>query len=130
MSGTAAGSSGVLVEERHYRLRAGRMTEYLERYAETGLELQRRHLGRLAGWYTTEIGEANTIVHLWAYRSFDERAVRRRALAADEQWRRYAPPMYALIAEQRSTLLRPAPFFAATLAQWFPDLADAMDAAC
>jgi hypothetical protein len=69
----------MLVEQRTYRLQPGQVQEYLRRYADEGLALQQRHLGRLAGWYSTEIGDANGIVHLWAYRSFEERQQRRRA---------------------------------------------------
>lgn len=40
-------------------------------------------LGRLLGYFITEIGELNAVVHLWGYDSFEERARRRAALAGE-----------------------------------------------
>lgn len=107
----------MIVEMREYTLHAGTVPAYFKLYEEEGLEIQRTILGRLIGYYATEVGPAvNQVVHLWAYDSFDDRIERRRALAADPDWQAYLKKMRPMLAAQTNRLLTPAPFFAAELA--------------
>ena len=76
----------MLVEKRTYTLHPGKAPEYLRIYTESGMEIQRRILGNLVGWFTTEIGNVNQIVHMWAYADLNDRAERRAELAADPGW--------------------------------------------
>ena len=102
----------MIVEMREYTLHAGKVPEYLQLYEREGLEIQREILGRLVGYYTTEVGEAvNRVVHLWAYESFEDRQARRRRLAADPGWQSYLQKMRPMLASQRNRLMHPAPFF-------------------
>jgi hypothetical protein len=39
--------------------------------------VQTDHLGKLIGFFFTEIGVVNQVVHIWAYESLDDRLVRR-----------------------------------------------------
>ena len=70
----------MLVEEQTYTTHPGKWREYLALFEAEGWAAQRRILGRMVGYYHTEIGELNQIVHLWAYTDLDERAERRAAL--------------------------------------------------
>lgn len=97
-------------EMRTYRLRPGALAEYLRLVEQEGLPVQRRHLGRLAGYWYSEIGPLNQVVHLWAYASLDEREQRRAALAADPAWQAFLPRLQALIEAMESKILKPAPF--------------------
>jgi hypothetical protein len=101
----------MLVEERTYTTHPGKWREYLALFEAEGLDVQRRILGRLVGYYTCEIGELNQIVHLWAYQSLDERSARRAALLADPQFKAYVAKMLPLLQKQQSRILQPAPFF-------------------
>jgi hypothetical protein len=100
----------VIVEERIYTLHAGQAPEYLRLYEAEGLEIQRRILGRMVGYFFTEVGPLNQIVHLWAYQDFAERTERRGRLVADEGWRAYAAKIRPLIVHQENKILTPAPF--------------------
>jgi hypothetical protein len=100
----------MIVEQRTYRVKAGTVRDYLRTYEAEGLPLQRKHLGRLVGYFFTDIGPLNEIVHLWAYDSLDDRAARRSALSADPAWVAYAPKIFAYIETQESKILVPAPF--------------------
>ena len=51
------------VEIRTYCLKNGSVPAYLAAFAE-GIEIQRRHLGTLFGYYSSEIGPINQIVHI------------------------------------------------------------------
>ncbi|MDM0085414.1 NIPSNAP family protein [Variovorax sp. J31P179] len=101
----------MLVEQRTYTTHPGKVREYLALYQAQGLEIQQRILGRMVGYYHSEIGEMNQVVHLWAYESLDERAERRAALLADEGFIAYVRQMLPLLVRQESRILRPAPFF-------------------
>lgn len=103
----------MIVELREYTLHAGTVPEYFRLYEAEGLEIQRRILGHMVGYYATEVGPAvNQVVHLWGYESFDDRVARRRELAADPGWRAYVTKMRPMLAAQTNRILTPAPFFA------------------
>lgn len=101
----------MLVEERTYTTHPGKYREYLALYEAEGLEIQHRILGRMVGYYYSDIGDLNQIVHLWAYESLDERAERRTRLLADPGFKAYVARMLPLLQAQHSRILRPAPFF-------------------
>ena len=101
----------MLVEERTYTTHPGKWRDYLALYEAEGLEVQKRILGRMVGYYHTEIGGLNQIVHLWAYEDLNERAARRAALMEDPQFRAYVARMLPLLQSQASRILSPARFF-------------------
>ncbi len=57
----------MIVEERCYTVKPGTVHVYYQDYQPRGLEIQTRILGNLIGYFHTEIGEINQIVHLWGY---------------------------------------------------------------
>lgn len=101
----------MIVEERIYTLKPGKAPEYLKAYAQEGLAIQRPILGNLVGYYSTEIGPLNVIVHMWAYEDLGDRTRRRAQLAADPRWQAYLPRIVSLLEAQENRILNPAPFF-------------------
>jgi hypothetical protein len=101
----------MIVEMRTYTLALGATGRYFKLYREKGLEVQKRILGHLVGYYAVEVGELNKVVHLWAYDSMDERARRRAELWADKEWLAYVAEIGPLVAAQENQILTPAPFF-------------------
>jgi hypothetical protein len=100
----------MIVEQRTYTLAIGRSSEYLAVYEAEGLAIQQPMLGRLFGYFTTETGELNQIVHMWAYADMAERAERRTRLFADGAWLAFVPKLRPYIVRQESQILIPAPF--------------------
>jgi NIPSNAP len=100
----------VFVEERTYTLKPGTVADYLSAYARDGLEVQREHLGNLIGYFTTEIGTLNQIVHMWGYESMAERQQRRTALYSDPRWQEYLPTVLPWLVRQESRILLPTSF--------------------
>ena len=47
----------MVYEERDYRIKAGKLAEFVQIYGEHGLPLQKEHLGTFIAYFTTEIGE-------------------------------------------------------------------------
>ena len=101
----------MLVEERTYTTHPGQWRPYLALYEAEGLGIQERILGRMVGYYHTEFGELNQIVHFWAYADLNERAERRAQLLADVGFQAYVKRMLPMLQGQHSRILMPAPFF-------------------
>lgn len=96
----------MLVEERCYVLQMPYgPQDYLKLYEGEGLAIQRATLGNLLGYFHTEVGELNTMVHLWGYDSYEDRLQRRSSLAADPGWQRYLDRIRPMIASMSNRLL-------------------------
>jgi hypothetical protein len=99
----------MIVEERIYTLYMGKTAEYLQLYGSFGYPVQVRYLPKLLGYFTTEVGPLNQVVHLWAYESFEDRRRRRAELLADPDFQDYVARIRPLVQSQENKLLRPAP---------------------
>jgi hypothetical protein len=102
----------MLVEQRTYDILPARVPDFYALYQAEGMVVQIRHLGRMLGYYSSEFGTLNQIVHLWGYDDLQERATRRAALFADAEWQAYFAKVLPLIVRQESRILVPAPFAA------------------
>ncbi|NGM86262.1 NIPSNAP family protein [Parapusillimonas sp. SGNA-6] len=100
----------MLVEERIYTCHCGMALQYVRMYEAEGLAIQRPILGKLLGYFTTELGALNQVVHLWAYESMEDRTSRRATLLADERWKAYAAKVRPLVLQQENKILVPAAF--------------------
>lgn len=100
----------MIIEERIYTCYCGKSLQYVKMYEEEGLAIQRPILGHLIGYFTSELGELNQVVHLWAYESMEDRAARRATLLSDPRWKTYAAKVQPLVLQQQNKILIPAPF--------------------
>lgn len=101
----------MIVEHRTYTLHAGKVSEYLKHYQDIGLRVQSEVLGAPIGWYYTDIGMLNQIIHMWLYEDLNDRTTRRAALAKHPEWPKYLSLIQPLVITQESKILIPAPFF-------------------
>lgn len=100
----------MVVEERDYRLKPGKLGLFVSTYEKHGLPLQMKHLGKFLGYFTTEIGELNHVVALWGYEGLDDRARRRAAMLADPQWQEYLGMVADYLDLQNTRILTPSSF--------------------
>jgi hypothetical protein len=100
-------------EIRTYRLKNGALPEYLKAVGEAGIGIQKRHLGQLVGYFFSEIGAINEIVHIWAFQSLDDREERRTRLMADPDWQAFLPRIRDLIEVAENKIMTPAAFWSA-----------------
>ena len=100
----------MIYEERIYTIQTGKMVEYLRNYEELGLPVQNEVLGQLVGFWHTEVGGLNKVVHIWGYDSLDDRLEKRQILAAHPDWPAYLDVALPLIIEQENRVLIPASF--------------------
>ena len=100
----------MIYEMRTYRMKIGAVPAYLKLVEEEGIEVQKKHLGHLVGYFSSEIGPLNEIVHVWAYADLVDRADRRALLAVDPRWREFLPKIQALIETMENKILTPTAF--------------------
>jgi len=79
----------MILEERDYRIKAGYVADFLEKYQTLGLPVQRDHLGEPHAFFTSDIGELNHVVSMWRYKDLSERTEKRARMLADERWPEY-----------------------------------------
>jgi len=100
----------MIYEMRTYRLRVGKLNEFLGLFEREGLPIITRYV-KLVGYWTTEIGELNTAIHVWAHDSLDGRAANRAALMRDPDWGpRYLAHALPLIEHQETRIMLPTTF--------------------
>ena len=99
------------VEERIYTLQVGKAGEYFKNYEQFGMKVQLKHLPNMVGYYTTEVGELNLVIHMWAYDDLNERDRRRAAMQADPEWQAYLGKNRPFMISQESRIMKCAPFF-------------------
>ncbi len=100
----------MILEERTYTIRPGQIPALLGVYEREGYQAHRRHLGDPVGWFTSEFGLLNQIVHMWRFDSLDDRARRRLALYADPEWLAFLPKALSFIERQQNRILLPTNF--------------------
>ncbi|MGF6600760.1 hypothetical protein P3T23_005499 [Paraburkholderia sp. GAS448] len=109
---SAAKGNKMLYEIRTYTFKPLRGADWLALYKSEGLPLQQEFLGELIGFFTTEIGNISQIVHIWAYKSLDDRLERRDRMAADSRWQEFGRKVKALdiFLSMESSIMRPTEF--------------------
>lgn len=100
----------MIYEERDYRIKPGKLAEFVRIYGEIGLPIQKELLGTFHAYFTTEIGELNHVVALWSYASLDDRIARRAKMMTDPRWQDYLRHVVDLIDMQNTRILMPVPY--------------------
>lgn len=102
----------MIVENRTYTLKALRTGEFLKLYERAALPLQIKYLGHMIGFYVSEIGPLNEVVHLWGFASLAERERRRALMEADPDWALYRQALLELdvVIDQNTKILRSTSF--------------------
>ena len=103
----------MLLDVRTYTCRPGTIKKHLELYAKMGAEPQSRNLGKPMLYMTTETGNPNQYVHIWAYENAGDREAKRKNLWADPNWLAYVQESGKLgaLEAQENRLLVPVDFF-------------------
>jgi len=102
----------MIVEQRTYTIKPLRTADFLALYERAALPLQKKYLGRLIGFYVSEIGPLNQVVHLWGFDSLAERERRRAAMEQDPGWTPYREQLRDLdvLLAQETKILKPVSF--------------------
>jgi hypothetical protein len=95
----------MIYEIRTYRLKVGSLAEVEKRYGEA-YEYRRKY-SELWGFFHTEIGPLNEIIHIWSYPDLGERARVRAASMKDPNW---PPKIQEFITGMTAEIVVPFPF--------------------
>jgi hypothetical protein len=100
----------VINEFRRYRIKVGKVGEYIAAFEELALPLINRHM-HLLGFWTSDIGELNYVFHLWAFENLQRRLERYAALRAEPDYqKKFLPVVIPLLEDMHSTILTPVGF--------------------
>jgi hypothetical protein len=101
----------VIYDMRTYDIAVGQVSKYLEAVEKIGLKVREDHGIKLAGWYYTDIGTLNRVVHIWAYEDYAHYEKARAAFRSDPRWiNEYQPMTKGLILKQSTQMMNAAPF--------------------
>jgi hypothetical protein len=98
----------MIFELRTYTLVPGKVNEYLTLSSEVGRKARGDNYGKLRGFWFTEFGTLNQVVHLWEYPDLNERERLRAELQKNEDWTRgYLPRTRQFLLAQQNKVLSP-----------------------
>lgn len=99
---------GGLFELRSYTLHPGNLLEW-ETHWRRGLKARREVMEGVGAWFV-QIGELNTVHHLWQFANLEERRTRREKSWSVEGWSDTVHKTVPLIQEMKSRILIPMPW--------------------
>ncbi|KAI0119858.1 NIPSNAP-domain-containing protein [Daldinia grandis] len=105
---TAPRQLGGLFELRSYTLHPGNLLEW-ETHWRRGLKARRQVMEGVGAWFV-QIGDLNTVHHLWQFANLEERKVRREESWKQEGWAETVHKTVPLIQSMKSRILVPLPW--------------------
>ena len=76
----------MIYELRTYTLKQGSVPDVVKAASTVSRSIRGDEYGRLEGYWTTDIGPLNQVMHLWSYRDLNERSRLRAELAKNPRW--------------------------------------------
>jgi hypothetical protein len=96
----------MIYELRTYTVKAGTAASAAQNAGTVGREIRGDNYGKLEGYWMTEIGPLNQVMHLWSYADFNERARLRGELSKNTRWTgEYVPLIREKLVRQDIRLL-------------------------
>lgn len=95
-------------EFRSYTLVPGKVQEYLKLAEEVSLPIRKNDAGVLQGWFHSDLGELNKLVHIWEWKDLEERQRQRKVLRARPGWvDTYNPQVDKLVYRREVEIVNP-----------------------
>lgn len=96
----------MIYELRTYTARPGAVGELAKAAATISRDIRGDNFGKLEGYWITEIGPLNQVLHMWSYADLNERARLRAELAKNSRWNdEYITAIRPLLLRQEVRLL-------------------------
>jgi hypothetical protein len=76
----------MIYELRTYTLRQGTLPDVVKAASTVSLDIRKDNYGKLEGYWQTEIGPLNQVMHLWSYQDLNQRAQLRAELGKNPRW--------------------------------------------
>ena len=96
----------MIYELRTYTVKPGTIGDIVKAASTVSREIRKDDFGKLEGYWFTEIGPLNQVMHMWSYRDYDERTRLRAELGKNPRWTgEYMPLIRPLLVRQDVRLL-------------------------
>ena len=96
----------MIYELRTYTVRPGTLGDIVKAASTVSRDIRGDDYGKLEGYWMTEIGPLNQVMHMWSYNDLNERARLRAELAKNPRWTgEYIPLIRPLLVRQEVRLL-------------------------
>jgi hypothetical protein len=96
----------MIYELRTYTLRPGTLADMVKAASTVSRDIRGDNYGKLEGYWSTEIGPLNQVLHLWSYKDYDERTRLRADLSKNPRWgSEYLPLIRGLLMRQDIRLM-------------------------
>ena len=100
----------MIIEMRTYLLKPATLNRFLDIYNNEIRETHVSILGNQIGFFYTEFGDLNKVVHLYGYDSYEDRDKRRAILAKNKDFISYLAKVESLIVHMKNEILLPTEF--------------------
>ena len=101
----------MIYDYRVYTLKPGATPDYRAGVKELSLPIRQRYGIRLAGWYWSEIGALNQVVHIWGYEDEKHMAEAKHSFHTDPDWTgKYLPRTRGLVESQKTSQMNASSF--------------------
>jgi hypothetical protein len=84
--GAIGGKPSMIHELRTYTIKPGALAEVVKAASTVSRDIRKNDYGKLEGYWQSEIGPLNQVMHLWSYESLNERARLRVELGKNPRW--------------------------------------------
>ena len=96
----------MIYDMRIYDVKPGLVQQYMDAVREVALKIREDHGVKLAGWYYTDVGPLNRIVHIWAYQDYAHFEKAREAVRSDPRWTNdYVPRIQPILSLLSTSVL-------------------------
>src|SRR5258705_6496388 len=96
----------MIYELRTYTVKPGTIGDMVKAASTVSRDIRGDNFGKLEGYWSTEIGPLNQVLHMWSYRDFEERAKLRAELSKNPRWGgEYLPLIRPMLMRQDVRLL-------------------------
>ena len=96
----------MIYELRTYTVKAGTVADVAKNAGTVGRDIRGDNYGKLEGYWISEIGHLNQVMHLWSYADLNERARLRAELGKNARWAsEYVPLIRPNLIRQEVRLL-------------------------
>jgi hypothetical protein len=96
----------MIYELRTYSVKPGTVGDMVKAASTVSRDIRGDNFGKLEGYWMTEIGPLNQVLHMWSFRDFEERSKLRAELAKHPRWSgEYLPLIRPMLIHQNVRLL-------------------------
>ena len=100
----------MIIEMRTYYIKVGMLNNFINIYDKQIRKIHIKILGNQIGFFYSEFGDLNKVVHLYGYESYRDRDKRRALLIKQEAFKNYLHNVKDILVSQKSEILLPTKF--------------------